>query len=79
MRFDGSVPGEPAGNVNSYTCRPTPTITGYAVGTSYWFRASTSDTGAATVNFSGLGAKPILKRYNQPLAAGDTQSDNEQP
>ncbi|HEY3417164.1 MAG TPA: hypothetical protein VGM23_09800, partial [Armatimonadota bacterium] len=56
---------------NAYNCDLSPAITGYTTGTIYWFKAGAAGTGAATVNFNGLGAKAIKKRSNVDLAAGD--------
>jgi len=44
---------------------------GYGSGTTYWFRANTTNGGAATVSFNSLGAKAIKKQSNVDLAPGD--------
>jgi hypothetical protein len=48
-------------NVNTYRCPLTPAITGYRTGTRYSFKAFTTNTGAASLNLNGLGAKTIKK------------------
>ena len=60
-----------AGAGGGYACNLNPPISGYGTGTSYWFKAGAANTGAATINFNALGPKPIVKQYNQALAAND--------
>jgi len=56
------------GAVNAYACNLAPAISAYTAGTTYWFQANTANTGNATINFNGLGAKQIVKQANQQLA-----------
>ena len=56
------------GTANAITLTPSPAITAYAAGQRFTFIAGSSNTGATTVNISGLGAKDI-KRPDATLAA----------
>jgi hypothetical protein len=60
-----------ANTAGAYACNLTPAIGGYGSGTTYWFRANTTNGGAATVSFNSLGAKAIKKQSNVDLAPGD--------
>ena len=62
------------GSSSAYACPLDPPIGAYIAGASYFFRANTANTGGATINFNGLGAKTIVRRANQLLAAGDIQA-----
>lgn len=46
---------------DSYACSLSPEIAGYVTGTTYTFKAATANTGAASLNLNGLGAKTIVK------------------
>jgi hypothetical protein len=48
-------------NVNTYRCPLVPGITSYRTGTRYSFKAFSTNTGAASLNLNGLGAKTIKK------------------
>jgi hypothetical protein len=65
------------GAANAYTLTPGVALPAYVTGEVYSFRANHANTGAATLNISGLGAKAI-KRYasgaKADLAAGELQS-----
>lgn len=50
-----------AGSTDAYACSLSPAITAYVTGAIYHFRANTANTGAATLNLNGLGAKTIVK------------------
>lgn len=56
---------------DAYAITITPAITAYAAGQEFTFKAGTANTGACTLNVSGLGAKDIKKNYNEDLATGD--------
>lgn len=56
---------------DSYAITVTPAITAYAAGQVFVFKAGTANTGAATLNVSGLGAKTIKKDVTSDLATGD--------
>jgi microcystin-dependent protein len=78
-RFWGRSQGRYAstGSANAYLLAPDLPLAAYVVGERYSFRASFVNSGAATLNISALGAKPIKKvaasgKVN--VAAGDIQS-----
>ena len=50
-----------AGASDTYACSLSPAPSGYTTGATYIFKANTSNTGAATINFNSLGAKTIVK------------------
>lgn len=50
-----------AGAANAYTLTPTVALGAYVTGERYSFRASFTNSGAATLNISALGAKTIKK------------------
>lgn len=56
---------------DSYAITLSPALAAYAVGQSFYFAAGTANTGAATLNINGLGAKTIKKDYNVDLSDGD--------
>lgn len=58
-----------AGSNDTYVATLSPAITSYVTGAHYRFKANTANTGAATINFNGLGAKTIKK------AAGGITTD----
>lgn len=62
------------GTTSTYSCSLNPPITGYSTGTTYWFKANSMNTGTATINFNGLGAKAIKKQANQDLGGGDIKA-----
>ena len=63
-----------AGAVNAYACSLSPAISAYTAGTTYWFKANTTNTGSATLNLNQVGAKAIVKQANQQLTAGDIKA-----
>lgn len=78
-RFWGRINGAYAttGAANAYLLTPAVGLGAYVAGERYSFRASFANTGPATLDISGLGAKPI-KKYGSTgiavLAAGDIQN-----
>lgn len=56
---------------DSYAITPSPAITAYAAGQVFTFKAGTANTGACSLNVSGLGAKTIKKEVSSDLATGD--------
>lgn len=50
-----------AGANDTYTATYSPAITAYVTGVHYRFKANTANTGAATININGVGAKTIVK------------------
>jgi hypothetical protein len=74
IQLSGPFFCQDSGSTGAYTCNLTPAIASYTTGTIFWFRANTANTGSATLNLNGLGAKAIMKQANQPLAANDIRS-----
>ena len=56
------------------TINPAPTS--YLEGTAIAFKNATQNTGAATININGLGAKPILKSNGNPLTSGGLKANS---
>lgn len=56
---------------DAYAITLSPAPAAYVTGMVFRFKAGTANTGAATLNVNGLGAKAIVKRYNVALATGD--------
>lgn len=50
-----------AGATDAYAISTTPSTTAYAVGQEFTFKANTANTGTASLNVNGLGAKTIKK------------------
>ena len=50
-----------AGSTDAYAATLSPAPSAYTTGAHYRFKANTANTGAATINFNGLGAKNIVK------------------
>lgn len=62
---------EDAGSTDAYVITLTPVPTSYATGMMIIFRANTANTGTATLNVNGLGAKTIVTGVSTTLATGD--------
>ena len=65
------------GGANAYVIAPSPAITSYVAGQVFYFDADNNNTGATTLNVSGLGVKAVQNSgsalsANQILAAGLT-------
>jgi len=60
-----------AGSTDDYAVTLNPAITAYVDGQLFMFKANTINTGAATLDVNGVGAKSIYKNYNQSLDSGD--------
>lgn len=56
---------------DAYAITLAPAVTAYVTGQTFIFKAGAANTGAATLNVNGLGAKTIKKAYNSDLATGD--------
>lgn len=56
---------------DAYAITPSPAITAYAAGQHFTFQAGTANTGACSLNVSGLGAKAIKKKVSLDLNTGD--------
>lgn len=61
---------------DAYAITATPTPTTYAAGDTYKFKAATVNTGPATLNVNGLGAKSILRPDGSALADGDIAANS---
>ena len=60
--------GTSSGTATAYTITLTPAITAYATGQRFLFVAHTSNTGTATLNVNGVGAKSIFLASNNTSA-----------
>ncbi|WP_340583845.1 phage tail protein [Brucella pseudintermedia] len=60
-----------AGSANALTATLDPAPDSYPVGMRLDIKISTTNTGAATINVNGLGAKSIVDRVGLALSAGD--------
>jgi hypothetical protein len=65
------VTGTDGGAANTYTLVPVDPLPGYKPRMLAVFVPIAANTGPATLNISGLGAKPILSVSGAPLVAGD--------
>lgn len=65
------VAGVDAGTVNAIVITPTPALTEYTTRMLVVWHQTTSNTGATTINISGLGAKSVVSVANAALASGD--------
>ncbi len=73
LRINQSVPTitTTTGIVNAYILTPSPAITTYADATSFFIKISITNTGASTINISGLGVKAITRPNGVALQAND--------
>jgi hypothetical protein len=75
------TPFATGGSSNAYTLTPTPAITSYDAAVTFTVRPDRSNTGAATIDVNGLGARDIQKvgpaGTNVALAAGEIQQGRE--
>lgn len=62
------------GVADTYTLTPSPAATAYADGDVYYIEASATNTGASTIDVSGLGARDITRPNGVALQAGDLTS-----
>ena len=70
----GEVYAADGGGTDAYAITLVPAITAYAIGQVFNFKANTINTGNATLNVNGLGAKNILKNNDQTLEDGDIEA-----
>ena len=61
--------GTAGGTANALTLTPTPALLAYSAGNRMEFIAASSNTGAATLNVSGLGAKTLTDQSGAALTA----------
>lgn len=59
---------------DTYTASFTPTITAYATGQLLALNFGNANTGAATINVDGLGAKSLTKNGTSDLVSGDVNA-----
>lgn len=64
---------EAAGTTNALTATLVPAQSGLVTGMSFRLKIATTNTGPATLNLNGFGAKPIVKRGGQALKRSDLQ------
>lgn len=60
-----------SGSGNTYAITPVPAVAAYSTGIVVGFRATHTNTGAATLNVNGLGARTITKEGTTALASSD--------
>lgn len=60
--------------IDTITGSGSPQVTAYTTGQMFWFVASGTNTGAATLNIDSLGAKSITRDGTNALFAGDVVS-----
>lgn len=60
---------------DSYTVTLVPAISSYATGLVVNFKVDTANTGTASLNVNGLGAKTIKKASDQDLVTGDIKAN----
>lgn len=63
-----------AGTANAITANATPSPSSYAAGQRFTFVAASSNTGAVTLNVSGLGAVAVTRNGAVPLVANEIQA-----
>lgn len=62
------------GIADVYVLTPSPAITTYADGTSFFIKINATNTGASTINVSGLGVRDITRPNGVALQPGDLTS-----
>lgn len=67
--------GADAGGTDAYAITLSPAPTSYTNGMVVYFKANTANTGTATINVNGLGAKTIVKGVNTTLDNGDISAN----
>lgn len=63
-----------SGGSDAYSITISPSPTAYAAGQVFFFKANTANTGAATLNVNGLGAKALKKNKDEDLEDNDILS-----
>lgn len=72
------ISGSTTGSANAYVFTPSPAIAAYAAGMTFRLKANFTNSGAATLNVSGLGAVAIKKLNGATaLLSGDIASGQE--
>ena len=62
------------GSANAISLSPLIAPSGYVTGATYTFQATATNTTAATVNVSGLGARAVVSTEGNPLTGGEIQT-----
>lgn len=62
------------GSANAYIATLTPALSAYQEGVSLRLKINVANTGAATANVNGLGAKAIKKQNGNPVTAGNLKA-----
>lgn len=73
LQNSGKFSGTAAGT-NTYTISFTPAITSYVSGQRFFVIFTNANTGAATINVNGLGAKALTKNGATALKTGDIKA-----
>lgn len=68
--------GNSSGSADAYVLTPSPAISAYTNGLTLSFAANFSNSGASTINLSGLGAKSVKNGAGSALSSGDITSGN---
>lgn len=68
------APMTSTGSANAYVLTPVTPISSYSDQQVFVFEANFANTGAATLNISGLGAKAIRKNFDEVLVANDIKT-----
>lgn len=63
-----------SGSTDTYVITLSPVPSAYTAGMKIYFKANTINTGPATLNVNGLGAKNIKKNVTEDLADGDVKA-----
>ncbi len=71
LNQSGSKISATAAGTNTYTATISPAITAYTSTQRFFIKFTNANTGAATLNLNGLGAKNLYKGVITPLIGGD--------
>lgn len=72
LGLNGGLYAADAGSTDAYAITTaSPALTAYSTGLKITFKANTVNTGTATLNVNGLGAKTIVSAVNTTLTTGD--------
>jgi len=61
---------------DAYAITLTPAVSAYTAGQMFLFKANTANSGSASLNVNGLGAKTIKKHKSEDLADSDIKKDS---
>lgn len=65
------IGGDALGVANAYVLNPANALVAYSINSMLVFRAPIANTGASTINISGLGPRPLRAINGAELAGGD--------